>query len=453
MGTLDGALAQSVPQKSKKYPTIASQATATKLKRLTLDQYFDWWITNHTGQYNTTNNYRYVYETHISPFLGSVTVSSLTTQKVHAYMQRMVEEKTPQGRQRTGNTLNRTAKVLRYLYVPLEEWGLPNPAKRAGGYSEEHRQVQVLDLGDEQRLLKALPNDGARCLVELIWDTGCRVGEATALHVSDIGKPDPALGNRAPVSISKSVYFVDKNEAREKSTKKGQARTSSISADLYERIQDLIKANEIGLKDILFQEAWCAHSGKKLPMERDESWTFKDLERYAKTAECVSPSTVVKHGTVSGYTYMGCRCEACTAALRLNRRKLREEKIKRPVKVNRKPRDPRMRARQVRQLIQAACKKAGLPPMTTHWLRHTRVTLLVEAGLTYKEIGSVTGQVPKTIENIYEHRTNKAQARIMKAMNLDSESPKPSSASAKFCPECGSKRESAKFCPECGYQF
>lgn len=53
----------------------------------------------------------------------------------------------------------------------------------------------------------------------------------------------------------------------------------------------------------------------------------------------------------------------------------------------------------------AACERAKIEGVTPHILRHTCCTWLVEAGVSYEEIGKLVGDTAATIERIYGHHS------------------------------------------------
>lgn len=66
--------------------------------------------------------------------------------------------------------------------------------------------------------------------------------------------------------------------------------------------------------------------------------------------------------------------------------------------------------------FEAACGRAKLEGVTPHILRHTCATWLVEAGLSYEEIGKMLGDSAATVERIYGHHSPNYLRRAAEAL-------------------------------------
>lgn len=69
--------------------------------------------------------------------------------------------------------------------------------------------------------------------------------------------------------------------------------------------------------------------------------------------------------------------------------------------------------------FEAACERAELEGVTPHILRHTTATWLVEAGISYEEIGKMLGDTAETIERIYGHHSPNFLKRASAALELE----------------------------------
>jgi integrase len=74
--------------------------------------------------------------------------------------------------------------------------------------------------------------------------------------------------------------------------------------------------------------------------------------------------------------------------------------------------------RHIKNSFEAACGRAEVAGVTPHILRHTCCTWLVEAGVSYEEIGKLVGDDAKTIEKIYGHHSPEFLKRATTALQL-----------------------------------
>jgi len=63
--------------------------------------------------------------------------------------------------------------------------------------------------------------------------------------------------------------------------------------------------------------------------------------------------------------------------------------------------------------FKTACRRAGLPEYTPHILKHTRITLLLEKGVSPWDVAGATATSLRTIEKVYgKHVKNKLTAAV-----------------------------------------
>lgn len=74
----------------------------------------------------------------------------------------------------------------------------------------------------------------------------------------------------------------------------------------------------------------------------------------------------------------------------------------------------------IKNAFAAAVERAGLPAtITPHILRHTGCTWLVEAGVSYEEIGKMAGDTAETIERVYGHHSPAFLAKASASLQLE----------------------------------
>lgn len=60
--------------------------------------------------------------------------------------------------------------------------------------------------------------------------------------------------------------------------------------------------------------------------------------------------------------------------------------------------------------LKAACRQAGAPPVTSHGLRHTYVSWMVDDGHTADQIAFWIGDTPQTVQQVYAHMLEASSA-------------------------------------------
>lgn len=74
------------------------------------------------------------------------------------------------------------------------------------------------------------------------------------------------------------------------------------------------------------------------------------------------------------------------------------------------------RIKDVKTALSAACRRAGVPNVSAHTLKHTAVTWMVQSGMTYEEIAKTTHTTKEVIERVYGHHSNEFVRKAMDAV-------------------------------------
>lgn len=77
--------------------------------------------------------------------------------------------------------------------------------------------------------------------------------------------------------------------------------------------------------------------------------------------------------------------------------------------------NPNRRVKSINKGFRTAVKKLGFVDVVPHTLRHTKVTELMQAGYTVKEIEQYMAMSPETILNVYAHPSENAVSEISKS--------------------------------------
>lgn len=76
------------------------------------------------------------------------------------------------------------------------------------------------------------------------------------------------------------------------------------------------------------------------------------------------------------------------------------------------------RIRDVKTAIAAACKRAGLRPIGAHTLKHTAITWMVQADVSYERIAKFTNTSKDMIEKVYGHHSPSFVSEVVAAVNF-----------------------------------
>lgn len=72
----------------------------------------------------------------------------------------------------------------------------------------------------------------------------------------------------------------------------------------------------------------------------------------------------------------------------------------------------------VKTALTATCRRAGVPRITAHVLKHTAITWMVQDGATYEEISKLANTSKEIIERVYGHHSPSFLARAASALTF-----------------------------------
>jgi integrase len=166
-------------------------------------------------------------------------------------------------------------------------------------------------------------------LVETDIETGMRWGELTELRVKDL-EPDTAIITvaRVVVNLNPAFHPEGKRFLVKDYPKDGEWRQLKISADLNKKLVDFATTRELGADDLFFE-----YVPPTEPKRRERPDQLPDPITLGWTEPHPKSGRQYRHGTISAYPGMKCRCQYCRdamAAYRAERRAIGEDAPRTP---------------------------------------------------------------------------------------------------------------------------
>ncbi|UPY35936.1 tyrosine-type recombinase/integrase [Sediminicoccus sp. KRV36] len=72
----------------------------------------------------------------------------------------------------------------------------------------------------------------------------------------------------------------------------------------------------------------------------------------------------------------------------------------------------------VKTALSAACRRAGIKHISAHTLKHTSITWMVQAGMSYEKIAKATHTSKEIIERVYGHHNPAFLAEVANAVSF-----------------------------------
>lgn len=375
----------------------------TKTPRLK-DHIRTWVRTERDLQSSTLLGYSQVLEDFVVPHLGQRRVTDIDRRDVERLLHALADSGSSPAQVRY--VKNALGRCLRPLVPDIMS---VNPTHGIKLKMPPSKEYDLLRPEEVMKISRAMPNEGCSLLVQFLFGTGTRYGEATEVRVSDINF------RSGQVRISRRVTRDPKVSSRFvvlAGTKGGsdRARTIGLPPVLVERIQAWSTTNDLGPDDLLFpnhllnpyrERAAQKRRTHRRPVTPGEFFT-RGTRRY-------------QHGTAYAYTKGGCRCRSCRDALYNYR-----QTIKRPPSPSRRGRnDTGHLPNDIwKRIWHAAIDKSqiGWKPRT-HDLRHSYATHLLASGVSIYEVKTLMGHSLLDTTLRYLHRVEAEQSKARHVMD------------------------------------
>lgn len=342
---------------------------------------------------NTRSGYRSYLENHILPVLGHKKVKDVTRRDVQGLMD------TLKAQGKSDHTQNRCKMILSSLFSVLVriEALEQTPVYRINAPRPSSPDKPGLLPEEVKKILDGLPNPTARLFAHVLIETGARYGEAAELRKSDIDwRTGTVFIRRAVADVGDKFNPNGTGRFYIKLPKSNKGRMTTVSEDVLKVLRVHVETNSIGNDDLMFPLILINPEYQQVKYRSEDV----DLSEAEGLTEPNEKGYRYEHGTTTGYGPGGCRCEYCTAAVRMYRRSKRtREPVVRTNETGHLPRDV------WRKLWVAAVEaaKLGWSP-TTHDLRHAHATWLLKNGVDLFTVKDRLGHQSIVTTDIYLRR-------------------------------------------------
>lgn len=375
--------------------------TAVKKRGADPGLYRDWvaaWLDEDRKiEPGTVDGYESLMRAHVLPLLGHYRTVDITTEVVEAMLEQLERKGvSPQVRAHCKAAVGRSFAALVPSRVPV------NPTHGIVIEIPPAKQYRLLEAEEYQKIEKALPTEGARIFAAFLAGTGVRYGEAIEVRVADLNlrTGEVHIVRRA---IARSGTRANGSRFHVMSgTKAGQSRgrTIGLPGRLRQRLADWIEAQGLGEEDLLFPKRLIG------PGDVDDAIVVVPTGTFTKAGRNYT------HGTASGYSAGGCRCEDCRTALRQYRRELKRSRLRQPTPPASRNTTGHLSHDHWRKIWRKAAKAAGIGwTPRTHDLRHAYATNLVASGVSLFEVKELMGHRDIQTTLRYQHRVDRMRSR------------------------------------------
>jgi integrase len=163
-----------------------TEAGVTPDQRQTVGAYLDWWATTvlpDTVKESTTENYRHIIASYITPHVGTVRLSKLSAQHVATMLRQLERDgRSPRTRQYTRAVLRRALR-----WAESNNLVMRNVAALVDGPRKAATKLDdALDASQAEAVIAAAQGDRLEALAVVALRLGLRKGEALALCWSDV---------------------------------------------------------------------------------------------------------------------------------------------------------------------------------------------------------------------------------------------------------------------------
>ena len=186
---------------------------------LTLDDWHKIWIEVYKEgdiRPNTKRQYEHIYNAHISPYLGKMRLSDITTLQVKALIKKMAKAGF---RYETQNKIKILISDM-YNKAILDEMAIRNPAKGIKLIRDEEFERKVLSIEEQKDFFEASAGTFYNNLFCVAVLTGLRPGELFALNENDIDF------NNMLINVDKTLVYQKFDGDKKKEFHLGPPKTS-----------------------------------------------------------------------------------------------------------------------------------------------------------------------------------------------------------------------------------
>ncbi|WAX58421.1 site-specific integrase [Jatrophihabitans cynanchi] len=368
----------------------------------------DEWFPNHSIELTTRQNYRYVLDKHILPVFGGYKMIAILPADVRTWVTHLKDQGVKPA------TIKYCLSVLSAIFTTALNDQITSLHPCAGIKAPTVPPATRRIITPEQyaRIHAALPDEQMRLLVETDIETGLRWGELVELRVRDLRVAEGAvIVSRVVIEIAAKFHpsggrFLVKDYPKDKAP-----RRVGLSA----HVRDLLAAHVTGKApdDLLFAAPARDRASKLEPVGDQMEFGMTEPNAVGKS---------YRHGTLTAYNMVPCRCQHCRNAYATYRAERRANGADKSRAANPPPlgeTDPHISRSWFRQQIwEPALADAGLGfHVRVHDLRHAHASWLLAGGADLQSVKDRMGHARLTTTEQYLHSLPHADAAAIAALD------------------------------------
>jgi integrase len=366
------------------------------------------WLPHHELEPGVRSNYAGQIRKHLLPFFGPMKMRDIMPEHVRQWVTSMKDKGASA---RTigyckGSILNAifTTALTDEVVTIHPSHGVKSPAAPA-------KPRRIITAAQFDRLYQALPDAGAKLLVETDIESGMRWGELTEIRAGDLDFETCILTvSRAVIELTQDDHpdggrFLVKDYPKDK-----EYRRFKLSQQITTKIAAHVTGGGLGDGDLIFTYQPPTQPRTTRPRGDTASAPPGMTEPNEKGRQ-------YRHGTLTAYNAAKCRCEHCRgayAAYRATRRGKGQDT----------PRTPRARDTDGhipddwfrKQVWYPARKAAGLGSVRIHDLRHAHASWLLAGGADLQVVKERLGHASIATTEKYLHSLPTADETALDAL-------------------------------------
>jgi site-specific recombinase XerD len=381
--------------------------------RITLTAYVTGvWLPNHQLEHTTRQRYTYQIDKYLIPEFGTMRMSDIAPAQVREWITRLKDQGV------SASTIADVKTVLSAIFTTAlnDQITAIHPCRGVKTPTVARKPRTIVTPEQFDLIHSALPEQRWQVLVELDVESGLRWGELTELRVRDFNATTRMLTvARAVVEIN--ARFRDPDDPRfavKDYPKDKEYRRVKLSPEIAAAVSEHIRANALGRDDLLFAIPTSEPASDATPIDDTPPPNPDELGRTAPNAG----GRTHQHGTLTGYSLGGCRCDHCRSAYaryRAQRRAAGKDDPRLGRTVNTDGHIPRRWFAQ--HIWQPALTAAGLDfHVRVHDLRHAHASWLLAGGADIQVVKERLGHGSLRTTEKYLHTLPNADDTALHAL-------------------------------------
>jgi site-specific recombinase XerD len=263
------------------------------------------WLPHHEMEARTRETYTYYLERHILPVFGSMRINEIQPADVREWVTDL-------------KAAGASATVIRQCHTILsavfttafnDQLTRLHPCRgvKTPPIAKKLRTIITPDQFDQ--LYTALPTDPARLLAEVLIESGLRWAELIELRPKDLNPRMRMLTvSRVAVELVARFHPTGGRFLIKDYPKDREHRRIKLAAPVADQLQAHIREHNLGPDDLLFTPTLL------LPQPEPSHLTLLAEPLDRGLTDPNSAGRQYRHGTISGYSGGGCKCEHCRRA-------------------------------------------------------------------------------------------------------------------------------------------